>query len=353
MATSPKKAIEISDYSHDLNNTLQVIQNNFELLKKDLTAKKFLSDRISIIESNLKVAVELAKNISGESSSKNIQNENFYFDKLLFDVCKSFTSLLKSKISFEYVINFESLNFYGNKTELFRIIQNLLINAKEAIVDSGWIKLEANVAHENECKRLNITIIDNGCGIEDDKIEKIFNRNFSTKSTETTAGIGLFNVKYLLEKHSGSIKVTSKINYGSTFKIMLPINSTEGDKNIFKTILIADDDINLRESLADLLKLYNYKIVQFSNGIEVIEYLKSEKCDLIILDKRMPELDGYKCSQIIKSQNIIIPIILLTGETISENKDSENFVDKTKVDLIIQKPYDFDHLLSEINRIIN
>ena len=111
--------------------------------------------------------------------------------------------------------------------------------------------------------------------------------------------------------------------------------------------MIAEDEDILRELLAELLQSYNYTVLTSSNGIEVLETLKVRMPDLLIIDRKMPEMDGLECIQEISSANYNIPIILASGSPTDSGK-----IDKVNVNKIINKPYNFEELLSLVRELI-
>ena len=156
------------------------------------------------------------------------------------------------------------------------------------------------------------------------------------------------------KKHNGIIKVDSKENEGTEFRILLPLfierKIKSPDKS--KKILIADDDSQLLESLCDLFESCGYKTVKANDGLEVIEYINSnEPIDLLIIDKVMPNKDGIECINQIRTSNNSIPIIFVSGANIDDEEENLK-IDVSKLNAIVKKPYDFDHLLNLVERLI-
>ncbi len=167
----------------------------------------------------------------------------------------------------------------------------------------------------------------------------IFNRQIFFIA-KTCRGVGLDN-NGIIEKHDGFIKVESKKNKGTTFKIFIPTLIKDNEKLSFQkqTVIIAEDDSFQREVLKDLVSSMNLKVLTALNGIDVLNYYNREKIDLIIVDKNMPEMDGLECINEIRRTDSNIPIILSTGSSYDELKDE---IKKNKISHILKKPYSFE-----------
>ena len=165
--------------------------------------------------------------------------------------------------------------------------------------------------------------------------------------------MGLNIVKNIIEDHKGTVKVISEINKGTEFQISFPIIS-EVREEIFrnKKILIADDDNDLRESLADLFESYGFTPILARDGGSVVDIVKErENVDLLILDNKMPGKDGLQCISEIRAFNKEIPIILVTGVNFEEH-ELEEINTKNYINNIVQKPYDFIYLIEIVEKLI-
>ena len=218
----------------------------------------------------------------------------------------------------------------------------------EAIDGNGSISI-ATCNLENEDK-IQILINDSGTGIEQESLSHMFDEDYSTKNKNKISGVGLSIVKEIIEDYDGTISVTSKIGNGAEFIITLKSVPAKLDKSTQsgKTILIAEDEDILRELLTELLQSCDYTILSACNGIEVLDLLKVRTPDLLIIDKKMPEMDGITCLHEIKKTGYNIPVVLASGSP-SEIDDTlpNNLANK-----IINKPYNFEELLSIVKELI-
>src|SRR3972149_1695242 len=256
-------------------------------------------------------------------------------------------------------------NIFGNPTEIYQILLNLCVNAKEAIRGAGKITLSAKnvvVNHKNisnfpwldKGKYVCFSVTDTGEGISEENIRKIFDPYFSTKKKETGSGLGLYVTYGIIKSHMGHVDVTSKLNEGTTFNVYIPVyepisieTTTESSEKI---ILLADDEIMLRDLLAELLESSGFNVIGVTSGAEVLKVLTEEmKVDLVIIDYNMLGMSGLECAEHIRKLNYKMPIILSTG---SLSVEASSDVKKVGVTSLVTKPYEFDTMLSTIRSLI-
>ncbi len=360
----PIERNKVKNSAHDLSNLFSGILNSLQMLKH--TPKNGeRSAFYETIESSVNQAAEIIEDLLSTDDNFSGIHRKLNINKLVKDFYKSFNSTLPSSIKMKLNIDENIFPVIGRYTLLQRALMNLSMNAKESIVNEGIIELSAknltiksdNIQNVNllEAKYVVISIKDNGSGIKKEEIKKIFQHGFSTKKRNRESGLGLSIVKKIIEAHRGKIKVNSTVGKGSEFEIYLPavINTVNKLKDDIKKakIIVADDEDTLLELLSDLLSSYGFSVLQAHNGKDVMEILKlNSDVDLLIIDRKMPEMDGLTCIKEINRTGIKTPIILVSG---SQNTSEKNFGEKIEVAKILNKPYDFEDLLQIINKLLN
>ncbi len=204
--------------THDFNNSLMILTGNLSLLEKLETSesKKKLIKRMLEATKMMAMTIEDFKAVSPSYlRKKELININELIEKVINFV------LTNTKINFQ--IKAEKI-FYvvGEGVQIFRILQNLIKNAMEALNNEGEIKVEISEKKEHERTFVLIKIQDNGPGIPEEYIDKIFDPFVSIKGEGR--GLGLAIVKSLVEKQEGKIEVYSKLGEGTTFIVYLPSN---------------------------------------------------------------------------------------------------------------------------------
>lgn len=351
----------VSHVAHDLNNILTRILNSVELLKKKVSNPSDVSPLLSSIENGTYMAAEIIEDLLSESSSKAAKKKRININTLISDLIHTITIHLKDKITFNLKLE-PSLSFVeGRYSDYYRVLMNLIINASEAIKEKGLITIatsnsriptgEPGFFEGNSF--IQIKVSDNGEGIDPSAMSFIFENNFTTKSKKRNSGIGLSIVKKIVDDYGGIIKVASEKNRGTEFTLKFPsvINVKQPTIVKQKTILIAEDEDVLRELLAELLISYDFNVKKAANGEDVlVELSRNPIPDLLIIDQKMPDMDGLTCIRKINEKKLIIPIILASGSQ-SEIEIEEEL--KILVNRVISKPYNFEEMLSVIRELIN
>ncbi len=332
--------------AHDLNNIFTRILNGIDLLKRKVGGSSELFPILNNIEAGTYLASEIIGDNFGDKSITKSQRR-INLNSIISDVVRSFSFQQKGRIEFKLSLDPNLKLVSGSYSDYYRIVVNLITNAVESIEKSGTVSL-STVNVENKTN-IEFIISDNGSGIDAETIPLIFNENFSTKNKKNVSGIGLSIVKQIVEEKSGLISVSSEAGKGTEFKIILnaaPLLDLHSAGN-GKTILVAEDEEILRELLSDLLQSYNYNVLTSSSGIEVLDLLKIRMPDLLIIDRNMPEMDGIECLKEISVRSYNIPVILATG-----SQTEEGMINSIKIDRVINKPYNFEELLSLVHELI-
>lgn len=352
-----------SGMAHDFNNLLSSIFGSLHLLRNRVPDSENVSRLIDNIENCSVRARDLTKGLLSfgkpTAKRKEIVMPNF----LLSEISKVVTQTFPSAITLEEKVDNNLHNILGNSTEIYQILLNLCVNAKESIEGKGTITISAsnilvddsnimNYPLLERSKYVRFSVKDTGTGIAEENLSKIFDPYFSTKQKDTGSGLGLYVSYGIIKAHKGHIDVTSKLGFGTTFDVYLPVFEPQDpakDKDSNKIIMLADDEEMLSELLAEMLESSGYYVIKVKSGEEVITVLTEElKVDLLIIDYNMPSMNGLECVAKIRELNFKLPVILSSGSMRFENTD----LTKYKVSKKIMKPYEFDTMLETIRELI-
>ncbi|MDO8550652.1 MAG: response regulator [Ignavibacteria bacterium] len=354
-----------SGMAHDFNNLLSSIFGSLNLLKKRVPQSENVTRLIDNIENCSVRARDLTKGLLTFGKPTPKRKELIKPNLLLSEMIKVITQTFPKKVALNYDIKENLYDVLGNPTEVYQVLLNLSVNAKEAIDDTGGIltlkarnitvsnKNIINYPLLNKGNYACFTVRDNGAGISEDNIQKIFDPYFSTKEKETGSGLGLYVTYGIIKAHNGHIDVTSKLNEGTQFDVYLPSYEPTKVDNVSpsdKLILLADDEIMLRDLLAELLESNGYTVIRVISGTEALKVLTEEiKVDLIILDYNMPEMNGLDCVTEIRKFNKEVPIILSSGSLDLNGHDIN--MKKAGINSFVNKPYEFDTMLAKIQEL--
>ncbi len=355
-----------SGMAHDFNNLLSSIFGSLNLLKKRVPESENVVRLIDNIESCSIRARDLTKGLLTFGKPTPKRKELIKPNLLLKEMIKVITQTFPKKVALNHHIKDSLYDILGNPTEIYQVLLNLCVNAKEAMDDKGGIltlkatnltisnKNNINYPLLNKGNYICFSVKDNGSGINEDNLQKIFDPYFSTKQKETGSGLGLYVSYGIIKSHDGHIDVTSSPDQGTQFDVYLPSYEPTKTKTISpaeKLILLADDEIMLRDLLAELLESSGFTVVRVISGTEALKVMKEElKVDLIILDYNMPEMNGLDCAAEIRKFNKEIPIILSSGSLGLNGNDID--MKKTGINSFVNKPYEFDTMLATIQELI-
>jgi two-component system, cell cycle sensor histidine kinase and response regulator CckA len=332
--------------AHDLNNIFTRILNSVELLKRKIDN----NDDAVLLLNNIESSTYLASEIIEESISIQSKYEiprRIKINSIIQDIVHTFQNSLKGRIEFDLQLEPNLPLVEGKYSDFYRIILNLITNSIDAIHSNGKIILKTNIC-ENDTSIINIEITDTGIGIDQDNLHLVFQENFSTKSDHAVSGVGLTIVNNLVKKYDGKIELASQKGIGTTFKILFTSLPKSKPGSGYKSILIAEDENILRDLLTELLQSYGYNITTANDGKEAIELVHSKEFDLLIIDRKMPNLNGIDCISQLRKENVQIPIILASGSPLRE----KYVFTSSRIDKILNKPYNFDEMLSVVRELI-
>lgn len=246
-----------------------------------------------------------------------------------------------------------------------QVLINLVNNALK-FTKQGYIKIRAEARQSNQLIDLFLSVEDTGIGISSSDKVKIFeafkqSENFDSRNYEGT-GLGLAIISKIVDLFKGEITMKSKLGKGSTFTILLPGLKVHTEQAMIKAgtnidtacvtfrqglVLIVDDKENNRNVLKELLKSYNLKFIEATNGAHAVETAKEKLPDLILMDLRMPEMDGYQATKKLKHSEKTrhIPVVALTASVLGFNKE---LLEECQFSGYIPKPIETSALVLEL-----
>ncbi|MGS2762184.1 two-component regulator propeller domain-containing protein [Sinomicrobium sp. M5D2P9] len=329
------------------------------------------------------------------------------FVKFCRDVFSLFSDLAEMKgIDFHFQTGQDELTAWFDPDKVEKIMTNLLSNALKYTDSGGSVTLSISKTTRHPKKDgifslsgrsrsagegIEIKVKDTGIGFKKKHLKEVFTRFFHTDHTKTGTGIGLNFTRSLVELHGGEIKVESEYREGTTFTVILPLDSrvhagkekkqslekfvfdtdivrsaeyeisasrengnaehkNKDTKEKKKVILIVEDNRELRHHLKNELKT-EFKIKEAVNGAEGFKKAKKHYPDLIISDVMMPEMDGFELCRAVKTDTEIchIPVVLLTARSQEEDR-VEGY--NTGADGYLPKPFHMNVLKARISNLL-
>ncbi|MBU1344885.1 MAG: PAS domain S-box protein [Proteobacteria bacterium] len=364
-----------SGIAHDFNNILTSIIAYTQLLEmRHFPDDGYVKNSLTQILHSAYQARDLVSQIMTFSRKTDPAKEPVLLEHVVRDLVKMLRPSLPSTIKIIEQTKFTHCTVFADPSQMHQVLMNLCTNAAHAMKSRGGIlkisldlvnlsgKQCRSIDHIAPGKYVEITISDTGCGISAENIRKIFDPYFTTKKTGEGTGLGLSVSHGIVKNHDGAVIVSSRPDQGSIFKVFIPyflqeipgIKQTEPDPIPPGTagILFVDDDVNIAEGIQKVLKNSGYDIIYKTTGKQALEALNQtpDRFDVVITDLTMPEMTGDVLAAQIKKIRPDLPVILCSG---LPEEHHDTLLSKYKVDAFIQKPYNKEHLIQAIHKVID
>ncbi|MFC3095148.1 PAS domain S-box protein [Alteromonas sediminis] len=363
--------------AHDFNNQLASILGYTELLANEIVSEKgqkYLSKIISSAERSS----TLTKQLLTFSRKQKLIKEPVDIHEELHETVDLLLHAVDKRITVEQALDATNPIVQGDKSHLQSAFLNLAINAADAMNDGGILQISTQdvLAEDDEQLKeaddltadeyVKVTFRDNGEGIDESTISKIFDPFFSTKLPGKGTGMGLASVYGAVKHHSGYIFVQSKVDKGTVFTLYFPAvrkqeqvnnktvqkTSEIGTTVTNRTVLVVDDEPLIRELCHDVLTANGYQVLLATNGQEAVDMYaqQGKEIDVVILDLMMPVLNGDDAFKKLKALNPAINVIISSGY---DSNASMGDLLNMGVAGVLEKPYKLDKMLTTLAEIVS
>ena len=324
--------------AHDFNNILSAIVGYSHLSLMKMSPDDPNRHNIEQILASSERATELTQRLLTFSRKQPVNLVRVDLNDIIAKFEKLLLQLLREDIEFKTTLTNRELPVRADRGQMEQVLMNLVSNSRDAMphggrimIKTGLVKLDQSFieAHgfgrEGDYAMLSVT--DTGIGIPETIKDKIFEPFFTTKDEGKGTGLGLSMVYGIVKKHEGYINVYSQPEIGTTFNIYLPVArvTTEAeqqktDKEVplrggTETVLIAEDDADVRLLTANLLRHYGYTVIETVDGLDAVAKFTTnrDRIHLVILDGIMPKMNGKEAWTKIKSLSPGVKAIFISG----------------------------------------
>jgi PAS domain S-box-containing protein len=355
--------------AHDLNNVLAPVLMGVELLRSE-NIDEDTEETLKVIEDSARRGATLVKQVLSFARGMEGRKVDVRVDLVLEEVVRIARDTFPREITIQSEWKAGLWKINGDPTQIHQVLLNLCVNARDALVNRGWIKISAaNIELDEQYAALVpeaspgyhvvLEVEDNGAGMEAQVLDKIFDPFFTTKELDRGTGLGLSTSLGIVRGHGGYIRVYSEPGKGTQFKIYLPAKpepSTEvvGDETLVpvrgkgELILVVDDEESVRVITGRTLESHGYKVLLAEDGADALR-VYSEHADeiaAVLTDIMMPIMDGVATIQVLRRLNPKLPIIAASGLT-SNGKEAK--VARLGVKWVLSKPYGSRELLQALD----
>ncbi len=355
--------------AHDFGNILTVILGHADMMRKifdDPTTME--GNAIEKIHKNSIRSRALIKQLLNFARGGEFNPEYLSINSVIKDTVEVSGRIFHKQVKINYNFSDELYIVEADKTQLDQVLTNLIINARDAMPEGGEITFKTeNVRLDKHFTMKNpnlspghyirISVTDTGSGIPEELKDRIFEPFFTTKVKGKGTGLGLSTTYGIIKNHKGHIDFYSEDGNGTTFNIYLPaseeiMNKINSEGRIIPgtgTIMIVDDEEDIRMMVKDELESIGYKSVIATGGSEAVKLYKAQKdyIDMILLDMIMPELGGKDTFTKLREIEPDAKVLLMSGFDL---KGEEMKMLSEGAMGFIQKPFEVDELSQVINQ---
>jgi signal transduction histidine kinase/ActR/RegA family two-component response regulator len=362
--------------AHDFNNLLFAILGSAELLSLELPSDSEESKLVKTIASSAQRGSELSKKLLTFARGTTLNKSCIKANDSVQEVVSLLKRTIEKMITIEIDLKPDLWTTEADPTQLYQVILNICVNAKDAMLPKGGgiLRIETQnreifkddkhiYANAQTGKYVVISIHDNGVGMSRQIIEHIFEPFFTTKELSKGTGLGLAVSYGIIKSHNGFINVYSEKGMGSCFRVHLPAcgekiknESPLKEEKILAygdgTVLVVDDEVSIRELGKSIMERFGYTVLIAEDGKQALEIYQQQKdkINMVILDLIMPVLSGGETLKALKKINPNIKVLISSGYS---SKMAIQEVIDIGVAGFLTKPFTIKELLDEVKRILS
>ena len=350
--------------AHDFNNILTSIVGYAELAKTQLPEDHEAEESLTI----LLEGTQRAKLLTGQLLSFANRELRTVAEMDVVQEIRELIPLLSSVLPGGAQIRFESeepgIVIRGDRSQIQQIFMNLILNAGQAMANQrgGVIRLNVRKVTDpaTEGSSCECVVSDSGCGISAADLPRVFEPFYSSKAKGQ--GLGLACTQRIVRDHGGAIRIDSQLGVGTSVTVSLPalrssklidsgVQKPGGTDGKSLRLLVVDDEHDVRDVLRLILCRMGYDVQAVASGPEAISlFLAAEqKFDAVLMDLRMPGMDGWECRRELNRIRPGVPIILISGY--APERPSGNEISDMP-DVFLTKPFTKSSLAAVLDQVL-
>jgi PAS domain S-box-containing protein len=322
--------------AHDFNNRLVIIMGYGELLKRALPPESPLVGHVDLVLASAMRAAELTQQLLAYSRRQVLNPAAFDLSEMAARMRRVLETAVGERIELSTELGARRPAL-ADPGQIEQVMLNLVLNARDALPGGGRIVIEtSDVTLESHAHAslpagnyVLLVVSDTGSGIADDVFPHIFEPFFTTKDMGHGTGLGLSMVEGIVHQSGGAISVDTTPGKGTSFKILLPCargsepparavpESSPPKAGNFETVLVCDDDGDVRELLTRVLGLRAYSVLSASSGRQALELVRKHegKLHLLVTDVAMPGMGGVELAAELRKTHPSLAVLYVSGYT--------------------------------------
>lgn len=361
--------------AHDFNNLLQAMSGNIQMLLMNKAEDNLEAKRLESVARSIDRAAHLVRQLllfsrkaEGERRPVNLNHE-------VEEAIKILERTIPRMVAIEFRHDVRTWAVTADPVQIEQVLLNLGSNAADAMPHGGRLVIETrNVVLDEEFLRMNaeavsgkfvlLTVSDTGQGMDKQTQEHAFDPFFTTKEVGRGTGLGLASVYGIVKGHGGFILCYSELGQGTAFRIYWPALGEdqvvdtaltvgpEAPEGGFETILVVDDETDVRNLTAEVLQAFGYQVVLAASGEEALSVYarKKDAVHMVIMDLGMPGMGGYQCLRELLAIDPRVRVLIASGYS-ADGRDMKLTRDGAAG--FIGKPFKINELLVKVRDVLD
>lgn len=357
--------------AHDFNNLLMVIQGYAEIVRQENVSPEVRKNVDTIVRATTSAA-SLTRQLLSFSRKHQFTPQTLDLNSLVDQMSEMLLGVLREEMEFVVNVDPDAGYISADPGQVEQVVMNLVVNARDAMPKGGTLTVETARVGKGGARLgrsfpapmgdyVMLAVSDTGIGMDGETQSRIFEPFFTTKSKEEGTGLGLSVLYNIVRSYGGHIHVSSELGRGSTFRIYFPrvsapaklrapelsLESVHPGK---ETILVAEDQPDLRWMICQFLQGLGYSVLEAKDGNDAVGLADhyTGRIDLLLTDVIMPHLRGSEVARRMLARRPQMQVIFMSGYTEGEIGSLSNDGAEAKV---LQKPFELSTLAGKIREV--
>ena len=357
--------------AHDFNNLLTVINGYSRLLLGQLRGDDPLRERVEAIHKAGERAAGLTQQLLAFCRKQVLEPRVLDLNGAIAEMRPMLARLMGEDVELSVRLHPDATTICADPHQLVQVVMNLAVNARDAMPHGGMLSISTTVVDGSEGRagshpgvragcHVLLAVSDDGIGMNEETRRRIFEPFFTTKEVGKGTGLGLSTIQGVVEQSGGCVEVESEPGRGTTFRIYLPSVDAPADSTQpeavaaprgKETVLVVEDQAEVREYAAAALKAYGYRVIEAANPDEALLLCERERgrVDLVLTDVAMPDSSGWDLAIRLGEARPGIKVLFMSGY----NDDAIAYRGIAgKGTSFIQKPFGPDQLAVKVREVL-
>ena len=355
--------------AHDFNNLLTVISGYADIALGKLPPDEPAREPLHEIERAANAAADLTRQLLAFSRKQRLQPQHVDMNDVVNGVVPMLSRLIEARVGLVVALADDLPVVLADRGQLEQVLVNLVVNARDAIADSGTITIETAETELDEAyarvhldaqvgAHVMLSVTDTGAGMDQATQERIFEPFFTTKALGEGTGLGLATVHGIVKQSGGNIWIYSELGRGTTFKVYLPVadDQTASEPEAVDdlpsrpsrrtaTVLVVEDNAAVRALTTEVLEEAGYTVLAASAAADALVILSEQPVDVVLTDVVMPGGSGRSLGRARDARDRTPPIIYMSGYTAETISPGELTASETP---LLEKPFTSNALLNAV-----